>query len=173
MLVFETSLLLLNIFLAWDSRLLLAVSPPAFSVVYAAIRRQDLAIWGFSHLDRVTPYAYVVSDLEVLVLLAAVVASAAWLGRGRGLRAALLRSTGVGAGCLAAYEVELALLDPSQLFVHVTDFQSSFRFLPWFSNADLLACSLALLAADALLLLLGRPGRVGAGPLGRPLGRPA
>ncbi len=150
--VFVTSFLLLNVYLAWDSGLLRAIAPSLFSVVNGVIQWQDIALWKSLNLDKVSGYAYIVADLENLGLLAILIASSAWLGRGRGFRGALLRSAQVTSSCIVAFGVELGLLDCSEFFMHVTDFQESFNILPWFSNAYMLFTSMTVLVTSTLLL---------------------
>jgi hypothetical protein len=150
--VFVGSFVLLNVYFAWDSRLLTAISPDLFSIVNAPIHWQIMALWKYFDLARFSPYAYIVADIENLALLIILVTSVAWLSRGRGFGAAVLRSMQVAALCLAIFGVELALLDCPEFSMHVTDFQESFNFLSWFSNADMLVASLAVLMASTLLL---------------------
>src|SRR5690348_5863279 len=105
--VFVASFLLLNVFFAWDSRLLRTLSPSLASVVAAPIQWQLMSIWSFFNLARISGYAYIVVDIECFALLVIAMASFAWLRRGRGLRAALLRSTQVAALGLVIFGVEL------------------------------------------------------------------
>lgn len=162
--VFATSFLLLNLYFAWDSRLLLAISPSVFSTVFASMKWEDIMLWNYFDLVRFTDYAYIVTDLEAFALLIVLIGSSAWLSRSRGLGAALLRSAQVAAFCLVIFEVELALFDCSEFFIHVTDFQVSFNLIPWFSNADMLFSAVVLLATSTFLLNRQRLGRPGARP---------
>lgn len=150
--VFATSFVLLNIYLAWAGRLLSAVSPTLFSIVYAPIFWSDMTVWSALHLSKVSPFAFIVTDFEVLALFLIMVVSAFRLSRSRGLGAAVLRSTQVSAVSLVVFEAELAFLDCKEFFIHMTDFQTSFNIIPWFTNADMLLCAFAVLSVSTLLL---------------------
>src|SRR5690242_18217600 len=105
--VFVASFLLLNVFFAWTSGLLRAISPSLASAVNAPIQWQYMAIWDYFNVARFSGYAYIVVDIECFALLLIMIASAAWLRRGRGLRPALLGSTQVTALGLVVFGVEL------------------------------------------------------------------
>ena len=154
--IFWASFLLLNVFFAWTSRLLRTISPALFSWVSGPIQWQQAQLWEYFDLVRYSPYTYIVTDVECLVLLVVLVTSSAWLNRARGAGAALLRSIQVAGVCLVIFEVELGLLDCSEFFIHVTDLQLVFKLVPGFTNADLLFASAAVLVATTLLLNLSR-----------------
>src|ERR1700757_1629007 len=147
-----SSLVLLNIYLAWDSAFLRAISPDLFYLVNAPIQWQNMFLYQHLGLDKVSAYAYIVTDLENLALLLILVASVAWLGLGRGKGHALLRSTQVAALCIVSFGVQLWLFDCGEFSMHVTDLQESLNVFPWFSNADMLLTSLLVLATSTLLL---------------------
>jgi hypothetical protein len=148
---FVASFAFLNVYFAWDSGLLEWVSPALFYSVNAGIIQTDVAIWRLTDLARLTSYAYVVTDVEVLALIVILVTSAYRLGKSKGRVAALLRATQAASFCLAIYGLESVMLNCSQLFNHVSDFQSSFDFVPWFTNADMFASAFAILAGASML----------------------
>ena len=49
------------------------------------------------------------------------------------------------------------VLDPSEFFIRVTDWQAASGVLAWFTNADLFILSVALLALTTLAGRAGRP----------------
>ena len=150
-LAFGACLALLNVYFAWSSHLLRAISPSLYEFVSRPIRVQDFDVWRYWGLARFTTYTLVVSDFEALVLLVVVMIGAAWLSRDSGRWFALLRSVQVAALCLVVFGVELALFDYHEFYVHVTDAQLTFHFVPWFTNADMLVSALVLLVMSTLL----------------------
>jgi hypothetical protein len=144
--------LLLNVYFAWTSGLLRAISISLFSIVNAPIQWQKMVLWTDLDLAKVSEFTYIVIDIECFILLIILMASCAWLNRGRGLGTMTMRATQVASFCLVIFGVELGLFDCSEFFIHVTDFQVSLNFLPWFSNADMLITSLAILISSTLLL---------------------
>lgn len=149
---FAVSFVLLNIYLAWDTGLLRAISPALMDFVNAPIQWMNITVWTDLDLIRITPFAYIVTDFVVLALLITTLVSFAWLNRNTGLRGAVLRSGQVGALCLVSFGLQLGLLDCGEFTMHVTDFQVSFNVIPWFSNAHLLIASLSALAAITLVV---------------------
>jgi hypothetical protein len=150
-LAFAVSLAMLNIYFAWSSHLLRAISPSLYEFVSRPIRVQDFDVWRYYGLARFTTYTLVVSDFEALVLLVVVMIGAAWLSRDGGRWFALLRSVQVAALCLVVFGVELALFDYHEFYLHVTDAQLTFHFVPWFTNADMLVSALLVLVMSTLL----------------------
>ena len=104
----------------------------------------------------------VVADFEALAAFCVLLASTAWLSRGGGLRLAFLRTVQVGSFSVAVFGIELALFNYQYFYLHVTDAQLAYNFLPWFNNADMLVC--AVVAFGAATMLTGRPWRRSPGP---------
>jgi hypothetical protein len=150
-LAFSMSLAMLNVYFAWSSHLLRVVSPRLYEFVSRPIRLQDFAVWRYYDLAKFTTYTLVVSDFEALILLLVVMAGAAWLSSDRGRWFALMRAVQVAALCLVVFGVELGLFDYHEFYVHVTDAQLTFNFVPWFTNADMLVSAAAILAMSTLI----------------------
>jgi len=146
------SFLSLNVFFAWTSHLLSAVSQPLASEVSHIIGLQDGLIWRAFDLGIFTMYTQIVADFEGLALLALVTALIALLNRDKGRGKAMLLSLQVAAACVVILGFEIAAFDYGEFYLHVTDVQVMLHFAPWFNNADLLLSAVGLLAASSALL---------------------
>lgn len=184
---FLTSMAILQICFVWTSHLLSDISLPLDAALGRVLDTEASFFWNSGHVASLFPSKMadyspmnLMVDLEVLATLAVLMASVFVLYRTRGTRIAILRSTQVAALSLVVLEVELALLDCSEFFIHVTVFQLAFNFTAWFTNADMLLSAFAVLATSTLLLKRSWPGSPNPGRLvtfehaknsRRPLGR--
>jgi hypothetical protein len=84
-----------------------------------------------------------------------VVAGCGFMAGRPGIRRGARKGVQWGAALLVVFTARIMVLDPSEFFVRVTDWQGASGFLFWFTNADLLMASVALLA---LTTVIGRVG---------------
>ena len=87
------------------------------------------------------PYVQDFVGLALLLVVAGCGLAAGLPSMADGLRKAAQWS----AACLVVFALRILVLDPSEFYLHTTDLQAASGVLPWFSNADLLVVSSALL----------------------------
>jgi hypothetical protein len=146
----------LNLLFAWSSRVLATISQSLDSQLNWLSSPQNGLMWDGPYYFRLTTYLRMVAGIEGLSLIGLLVASVVLLNRYKGAWRALLSSMQVSALCLVILGGEIAVFDSRELYLHVSNFQASVNFIPWFSNADLLITGLAMLAGSSLLLRLQR-----------------
>jgi hypothetical protein len=151
-LAFFASLFSLNVYFAWTSHLLGDISGPIDHQLTLFIFGQAKFLWVTGSLAYFVPNYIVVADSEVLGLLMMVIVTTFVLNRGKGVKMAVLRSFQVGAISVAVLGAEIMLLDYNEFYLHVTQTQVVLDFMPWFTNADLLFCGLAIFAVTTCLL---------------------
>lgn len=138
----------LNVFFAWTSHLFDAAYQPLGTELTNVITMGDVLVWRVLGLASLSLDTQVVADLEgiaALVLMTALIAS---LNRHEGTGKALLLALQVAAGCMVILGIEIAAFDYSEFYLHVTGLQLTLNLAPWFTNADLLFSSVAVLAAS-------------------------
>jgi hypothetical protein len=145
------SLYLLKLYIAWTSHLLADVSRPLATEVTRLLVSQ-VNYYPWANLGYLAGKPLVLTDLEALAVLGVFMASAFQLSLGQGKNRALLLSVQAAALTLMALGAEIAIFDYNEFYLHVTQAQTLLDFAPWFSNADLLLCAVAIFATSSCLL---------------------
>ncbi len=124
----------------------------------------SLLIWNlnYEHIPGLAgaPSPPYFQDFLGLGLLLFVVGCGFMAGR-PGSREGARKGVQWGAALLVIFTGRIMLLDPSEFFIRVTDWQVASGVLPWFTNADLLGVSTILLV---LTTLMGRKKAQRSGP---------
>lgn len=163
-LAFLASLSFLHLHFAWTSHLFSDISASFDKWLGGLIGAQATFFWNatdlghFIHKVAVSPVNVVV-DFEALAMLTVLFVSTVLISLREGYRRAVLRGLQIAGLSLFILGAEIALFDPKQLGVHVTQTQVFVEFAPWFNNADLLLVAATILAASTLLRALPRPSR--------------
>jgi len=156
--MFVASFALLNVYFAWTSSAIKALSVTLELDMTRIIYNQDGSVLALLNLGVVTGNTYVVADLEALAFLTTVAASVLVMNFREGYRRAAVRALRAVAGCFVILGAEIALFDYKEFYLHATQTQSAFGWATWFTNADLFLVGLVLLASTTYALRLGRIG---------------
>ncbi len=151
-LAFAASFSLLNVFFAWTSHVIGDISISADAALRQVIFAQADFLWTTGGFAFFIPNVIIIADLDVLVMLAVLIASTLLLTGSRGVRKAVLTALQVAALSLVILGVEIAVFDNAEFNLHVTQTQTMLNFAPTFTNGDLLYSALALFAVCTFLL---------------------
>ena len=86
-----------------------------------------------------------------------VVAGCGFMAARPDIKAGALRGAQWGSALLVIFTARIMILDPSEFFIRVTDWQAATGVIPWFTNADLFVLSASLLVVTTLASLARGP----------------